>query len=63
MNAGSIRITRSDAPGTAFHDPTGRDEFPPLTRGLLCDLLYAGEPKLIDDLAADLPEDEPDEDQ
>ena len=29
-----IRITRCDAPGTAFHDPTGKDEFPPVDGGL-----------------------------
>jgi HD-GYP domain-containing protein (c-di-GMP phosphodiesterase class II) len=51
MENGSIRITRSDAPGTAFHDPIGREEFPPLDRGILCDLLHAGQPRLFDDLA------------
>jgi HD-GYP domain-containing protein (c-di-GMP phosphodiesterase class II) len=45
-----IRITRCDAPGTLFHDPTGKDEFPPIDGGLLSELLYAGEPRLIDDL-------------
>jgi sigma-B regulation protein RsbU (phosphoserine phosphatase) len=50
MSPGEIRITRCDAPGTAFHDPTGREEFPPLGGGLLATLLYAGEAKLIDDL-------------
>ena len=45
-----IRITRSDAPGTSFHDPTGREEFPVIAGGLLADLLYAGQPKVIDDL-------------
>jgi putative nucleotidyltransferase with HDIG domain len=49
LEAPSIRITRSDAPGTAFHDPTGRNEFPPLAGGLLAELLYAGQPRLIDD--------------
>ena len=49
MPAPQIRITRCDAPGTAFHDPTGKDEFPPLD-GLLSELLYAGQPRLIDDL-------------
>src|SRR6187200_1200259 len=47
MEPGQIRITRSDAPGTPFHDPTGRGEFPPLSGGLLAALLYAGEAKLI----------------
>src|SRR5688500_16887383 len=46
-----IRITRSDAPGTAFHDPAGKQEFPLLEGGLLSDLLYGGQPALIDDLA------------
>src|SRR5688572_12415921 len=45
-----IRITRCDAPATAFHDPAGKDEFPPLEGGLLAELLYAGEPRVIDDL-------------
>src|SRR5688500_14858906 len=43
-----VRITRCDAPGTTFHDPTGRDEFPIVEGGLLA-LLYAGEPRVIDD--------------
>ncbi len=53
----TIRITRSDAPGTSFHDPIGHDEFPPLGGGLLAELLYAGQPRVIDDLrvAADDP--------
>src|SRR3954470_11186164 len=46
----TIRITRCDAPGTPFHDPTGKDEFPPIDSGLLSELLYAGEARLIDDL-------------
>src|SRR5438105_10214546 len=50
MEPGQIRITRSDAPCTDFHDPTGRDEFPPLSGGLLSALLYAGEPTIIDEL-------------
>src|SRR5436309_10213675 len=50
MEPGQIRITRSDAPCTDFHDPSGRDEFPPLSGGLLSALLYAGEPKIIDNL-------------
>jgi HD-GYP domain-containing protein (c-di-GMP phosphodiesterase class II) len=45
-----IRLTRADAPGTTFHDPTGKDEFPAIDGGLLSDLLYAGQPRLIDDL-------------
>jgi putative nucleotidyltransferase with HDIG domain len=45
-----IRITRCDAPGMPFHDPTGKDEFPPIDGGLLAELLYAGEPWVIDDL-------------
>ena len=50
LPAPQIRITRCDAPGTAFHDPTGKDEFPPIEGGLLAELLYAGQPRLIDDL-------------
>jgi HD-GYP domain-containing protein (c-di-GMP phosphodiesterase class II) len=50
LPAPQIRITRCDAPGTAFHDPTGKDEFPIIEGGLLADLLYAGQPRLIDDL-------------
>src|SRR5205823_6735198 len=50
MESGAIRITRSDAPCTDFHDPTGREEFPPVTGGILVDLLYAGEARLIDEL-------------
>jgi HD-GYP domain-containing protein (c-di-GMP phosphodiesterase class II) len=50
LPARRIRITRCDAPGTPFHDPTGKDEFPPIDGGLLSDLLYAGEARLIDDL-------------
>jgi HD-GYP domain-containing protein (c-di-GMP phosphodiesterase class II) len=50
MEPGQIRIIRSDAPCTDFHDPTGREEFPPLSGGLLATLLYAGEPKIIDEL-------------
>src|SRR5688572_6110897 len=45
-----IRITRSDAPGMRFHDPTGHEEFPVITGGLLADLLYAGQATLIDDV-------------
>jgi putative nucleotidyltransferase with HDIG domain len=47
----AIRVTRSDAPGTDFHDPTGHDEFPLITSGVLAELLHAGEPRLIDDLS------------
>jgi putative nucleotidyltransferase with HDIG domain len=50
LDAPQIRITRCDAPGTPFHDPTGKDEFPPVEGGLLSELLYAGEPRVIDDL-------------
>ena len=50
LPAPQIRITRCDAPGTAFHDPTGKDEFPLIDGGLLADLLHAGEPRVIDDL-------------
>jgi putative nucleotidyltransferase with HDIG domain len=49
----TIRITRSDAPGTGFHDPTGRDEFEPLAGGLLSDLTYAGEAKIFNELSVD----------
>ena len=45
MEPGAVRITRSDAPGTDFHDPTGYHEFPPITRGLMPELLQAGEPR------------------
>jgi putative nucleotidyltransferase with HDIG domain len=45
-----VRITRSDAPGTPFHDPTGKQEFPVIESGLLSDLLYTGQARLIDDL-------------
>ncbi|MEA2707748.1 MAG: hypothetical protein QOF78_349 [Phycisphaerales bacterium] len=48
-----IRVTRCDAPGTPFHDPTGKDEFPPIRDGLLSELLHAGLPRLIDDLTID----------
>src|SRR5262245_56686540 len=50
LEAPRIRITRCDAPGTPFHDSTGKDEFPPIDGGLLSDLLYDGQPRLIDDL-------------
>jgi HD-GYP domain-containing protein (c-di-GMP phosphodiesterase class II) len=50
MEGKAVRITRSDAPGTSFHDPTGYDEFSPITRGLIPDLLHAAQPRLIDDL-------------
>src|SRR5688500_7466344 len=50
MARGAIRILRADAPDTAFHNPIGEDEFPPIERGLLCDLLYAGEARIVDDL-------------
>ena len=52
-----IRITRSDAPDTRFHDPAGHDEFPILTGGLLAELLYAGRPRLVSDLP--VPPDDP----
>ncbi len=52
-----VRITRSAAPGTSFHDPAGEHEFAPITRGLIPELMYAGQPRLIDDL--DLPPDDP----
>jgi HD-GYP domain-containing protein (c-di-GMP phosphodiesterase class II) len=45
-----VRITRTDAPGTAFHDPSGDHELPPITRGLIPELLHAGQPRLIEDL-------------
>ena len=45
-----IRITRSDAPDTSFHDPAGHEEFPILSGGLLAELLYAGAARRIDDL-------------
>src|SRR5438552_801318 len=48
-----IRITRADAPGTGFHDPTGYEEFEPVNGGIMSELLYAGEAKLIDDLVVD----------
>ena len=51
MEPGRVRITRSDAPGTSFHDPTGYHEFPPISRGIMPQLLYAGEPRLIDELS------------
>jgi HD-GYP domain-containing protein (c-di-GMP phosphodiesterase class II) len=51
MEPREVRITRSDAPGTDFHDPTGYEEFPPITRGLIPNLLYAGESRLIDELS------------
>jgi HD-GYP domain-containing protein (c-di-GMP phosphodiesterase class II) len=57
MESGAVRITRCDAPGTNFHDPTGRDEFPPHSGGLLATLLYGGEPVLIEDLL--VPADDP----
>ena len=45
-----VRVTRCDAPGTPFHDPTGKEEFPIIEGGLLAELLYAGQPRVIDDL-------------
>src|SRR5687768_6491942 len=50
LEAPRMRITRCGAPGTPFHDPTDKDEFPPIEGGLLAELLYAGEPRVIDDL-------------
>src|SRR5689334_20094209 len=51
MEPHSVRITRSDAPGTDFHDPTGSHEFPPIMRGIIPELLNAGQPRLIDELS------------
>src|SRR5438552_3447025 len=48
-----IRITRADAPGTDFHDPTGHDEFEPVNGGIMSELLYAGQAKLVDDLVVE----------
>lgn len=53
LSAPAIRITRSDAPGTPFHDPIGQGEFPVLEGGLLSDLTYAGEARLLDELSLD----------
>lgn len=50
LAAPMIRITRCDAPGLPFHDPTGKGDFAAVGGGLLSELLYAGQARLINDL-------------
>src|SRR5688572_2458356 len=57
MTRGAIRILSADAPGTGSDHPIGEGESWIIERGLICDLLYAGEARIVDDptVAADDP--------
>jgi HD-GYP domain-containing protein (c-di-GMP phosphodiesterase class II) len=50
LESPQVRITRCDAPGLPFHDPTGKGECVTIEGGLLSELLYARQARLIDDL-------------
>ena len=53
------RITRSDKRGIEFNPWQQRDQVSVFDRGLLGDLLYAGEPRIIDELPGHFADDDP----